>query len=202
MRRILFFCLFTIMSLQMAQAHNPLSAAYYLEINQEFGILNVSLSQAGFQEALAKHFPNLDLDALSADEYKLLAVKYIKENFNLEINGNRITLLNGGLKLGNHETDLKFITSELPKTVETLNLNIHAFSENEHHQTVFSVLLNGETSKVILSENNKYSTTVLFENNKMKINKEQSQTNYLWILAIMVPIVFVGRKLILSGNQN
>lgn len=186
----------------MAQAHNPLSAAYYLEINQEFGILNVSLSQAGFQEALAKHYSNLDLVALSADEYKLLAVKYIKENFNLEINGNRITLLNGGLKLGNHETDLKFITSELPKTVETLNLNIYAFSENEHHQTVFSVLLNGETSKVILSEKNKYSTTVLFENNKMIIDKEQSQTNYLWILAIMVPSVFVGRKLILSGNQN
>ncbi|WP_299781806.1 hypothetical protein [uncultured Formosa sp.] len=202
MKKILFFCFFMIISLQVVKAHNPLSAAYYLEVNQELGILNVSLSQVGFQEALIKHYPNLDFNALSNDEYKILAVKYIKEHFNLEINGEHIDLLNGGLKLGNHETNFKFITSKLPKTLETLDLNISAFTENDHHQTIFSLLLNGDTSKVILSENNNYSTSVFFKNDKMIVSQQQSNTKYLWFFAIILPSIIVGRKLVLSSTKG
>ncbi|WP_159023870.1 hypothetical protein [Formosa sp. L2A11] len=198
MKKILFLCLFIALSINTIQAHNPLSAAYYLEVKENLGILNVSLSQVGFQEALVKHYSDLDLDALSNDEYKMLAVKYIKEHFKLEINGEDVVLLNGGLKLGNHQTDLKFITSKLPEVFKTLDLNINAFTENEHHQTIFSLLLNENTSKVILSEKNNYSASMSFQNSKMIAKGKRTITRYLWILAIVIPVVLVGKKLMFS----
>tara|TARA_R110002167_G_scaffold351374_1_gene563910 strand:+ start:777 stop:983 length:207 start_codon:yes stop_codon:yes gene_type:complete len=61
----------------MAEAHNPLSAMYYLEVKGDFGILNISLSQAGLDQALIASFPNKDIPKISNEEYKKLAVAYV-----------------------------------------------------------------------------------------------------------------------------
>lgn len=175
-------------------AHNPLSALYYLEVNERMSILTISLSQNGLNEALRKHFPEINLEDLSNSEYKELAVNYVKENFNLLINEKEIQLLDGGIKLGSHETGMKFITSALPKTFNTLHVNIKAFSENEHHQTVFSVLLNGITSKVILNQQNNYEASVIFSDNTMLVDSESFNKHYLWFLLI-IPIFLIGKKL-------
>lgn len=195
MKKLSIFCLLGLLCIQSALAHNPLSAMYYLEVKDNLGILNISLSQAGFQEALNKHYPDTEFDRLSEAEYKQLAVAYVKDNFYLRVNGNRIDLLNGGLKLGSHQTNLKFITSALPKDFSTLDITISAFKENEHHQTILSWSLHGETDKVILTENNDYSASIRFEDNKMVADKGKFKTDYLWFIAI-VPIVLVGRKLL------
>ncbi|CAM4295328.1 hypothetical protein [Zobellia nedashkovskayae] len=201
MKKTFIFCLLTLLTIKMAYAHNPLSATYYLEVKQELGILNVSVSQAGFQEALNKHYPEVEFDKLSAIEYKKLAVDYIKGNFNLTVNGNQVQLLNGGLKLGDHQTDLKFITSDLPEAFNTLAIKIDAFKENEHHQTVFSLSLNGVSDKVILSEKNNYGTSVEFEDSKMIAKKESFNTKYLWFFTA-IPVIIVGKKLFSSQKDS
>ena len=193
MKNVLIFCLLGIMSFNSALAHNPLSAMYYLEVKDGLGILNISLSQAGFYEALTKHYPELELDQLSDVDYKQLAVGYVKNNFFLRVNGNQIILLHGGLKLGNHQTDLKFVTSELPEVFNTLDVTINAFRENDHHQTIFSWSLDGFTDKVILTENNDYRASVVFKNNKMVASEGKFNTNYLWFIAI-VPALLVASR--------
>ncbi|MGB5553725.1 MAG: hypothetical protein WBM83_03625 [Flavobacteriaceae bacterium] len=201
MKKLLIFCLLVALSSQSALAHNPLSAMYYFEVKDDFGILNISLSQAGFQEALTAHYPAIDFNKLSDVDYKQWAVAYVKDNFHLNINGNQIELLNGGLKLGNHQTDLKFVTEKLPNAFHTLEVEINAFRENEHHQTIFSWSLHGETDKVILSDNNDYSASVKFKDNKMLINKGIFNTDYLWFIAL-VPMLIIGRKVLPIGKNR
>ena len=195
MIKTLLFCLFGLLYIRSGFAHNPLSAMYYLEVKDNTGILNISLSQVGFQEALTKYYPDTELDKLSEVEYKQLAVAYVKDNFYLRVNGDRIYLLNGGLKLGNHQTDLKFITDKLPKDFSTLDITISAFAENEHHQSIFSWSLNGETDKVILTENNGYSASVEFDDNEMILENRKFNPYYLWFLAI-IPVFLIGRRLL------
>ncbi|MGJ8738609.1 hypothetical protein [Zobellia laminariae] len=201
MKKTFIFCLLTILTIKMAYAHNPLSATYYLEVNQELGILNVSVSQAGFQEALNKHYPEINFDKLSDVEYKKLAVGYIKDNFNLMVNGNQVQLLNGGLKLGSHQTDLKFITSDLPHKFNNLAIKIDAFKENDHHQTIFTFSLHGVSNKVILTEKNDYAASVEFKNNKMIAKTEGFDTKYLWFFTA-IPILIVGKKLFSSQKDS
>ncbi len=193
MKKIVILCLFFICTFTISFAHNPLSAMYYLEVKEDFGIMNLSLSQAGSHEAIFKNYSDEAISEMSDLEYKKLIVQYVKDNFHLTINGNEVELLDGGVKLGNHQTDLKFVTSELPSTFNTLDVRIDAFKENEHHQTVFSLAFNDKTSKVILNKTNNYTTYVNFVDNEMIANSSQFQMGYLWFI-LVIPIAFVARK--------
>lgn len=184
----------------MSFAHNPLSAMYYLEVEGDFGILNLSLTQSGLHNAIFKNFSDKEISEMSDLEYKKHIVDYIKANFYLSINDTEIILLGGGVKLGNHQTDLKFITSKLPSNFSTLDINIEAFKENEHHQTVFSLALKDKTSKVILNESNNYTTSMNFENNGMISNASQFNKGYLWV-AVFIIIGIVIRKLLPSFKK-
>ena len=186
-------------SIQTMHAHNPLSAMYYLEVKEGINILNINLSQNGLNAALKKHYSKINFENLPHTEYKQLTVNYLKENFHLVINGNTINLLEGGIKLGDHQTDAKFLVSELPETFENLNVTIKAFIGNEHHQTVFSLLLNGHTSKVILNQNNNYTASVIIRNDLMLVTTKPFNKNYLWCF-VLIPIFLIGKKLIVKTN--
>ena len=199
MKKIVILLLILIVSIQTMHAHNPLSAMYYLEVKEQFGILNINLSQNGLHEVLKKNYPNTNLNELFDIEYKELTINYLKENFQLHINGNEISLLEGGIKVGSHQTDVKFIITELPKSFVKLNITIKAFVENDHHQSVFSLLLKGNTSKVILNQKNNYSASAVFKDHVMIVNSKSFNKNYLWCL-VLIPIFLFGKKLVVKTN--
>ncbi|HDZ06060.1 hypothetical protein LCGC14_0129730 [marine sediment metagenome] len=60
MKKVLIAFIFLIFSIKTVYAHNPLSAMYYLEVNNELGILSVSVSQTGLHEALLKSYSKID----------------------------------------------------------------------------------------------------------------------------------------------
>ena len=185
----------------MIHAHNPLSASFFLEGKENFGLLNISISQTGLHEVVKKKFSEKEIEALSAEAYKKFVVQYIKENFSLIIDDTHITLLDGGIKLGNHQTDIKFITSQLPLEFETINVKIDAFRENDDHQTIFSVSLNGYKDKVILGENNEYNGS--FNTSDKKVSSSamlpiasgtNTSFNYLWFLCLVPFSIFLILK--------
>lgn len=168
-------------------AHNPLSSTYYLEVNEDVNILNIYLSQAGLNKAIIKKYSKEKVDEMSIEGYKQVLVDYLKDNFQLVVNGERIELLEGGIKLGNHQTDLKFVVSSFPLEIQKVFIEIPAFQENDHHQTIFSYNLYGEVDKVILREENDYKAEILF-------GEQPKSWVIIGALMILLLVIVVVRK--------
>ena len=141
-------------------AHNPLSAKYYLEHSPKGTFINIYLSQDGVNQAMIQKYGAPMLQQQNPLAFKQLIVDYIKTNFELTANGQTVALREGGIKLGNHQTDLKFILTPLPPNVQELNIHVPAFQENAQHQTIFSYNINNHINKVILNEQNNYQAIV------------------------------------------
>ena len=186
MKKLVLSILFVLLSYSSAMAHNPLSAVYYLELKDHLGILSISVSQDGLNEALIKQHPLEDFTTITTIKYKELAVQYIKDNFDLRLNNCEYPINDGGIKLGNHQTDFKFILDDLPKAISTIIISINAFRENEQHQTIFSVALATLKNKVILNEDNDYTAKLHIKNNKLVQESSDGNKHLGLLLAIVV----------------
>lgn len=141
-------------------AHNPLSAKFYLKVDQEASILTINLSQGGVH-ALMKKLYGDKVNEMGADEYKKALVQYVKSHCHISFAGQQINLKQGGIKLGSHQTDLKFLV-DMPTAVDgSLKAHIPAFSENGNHQTIFVYDFHGTKNKIILSNKNGYKGEVV-----------------------------------------
>jgi hypothetical protein len=178
--------------------HNPLSSRYYLEAGVQASILTVNLSQQGVNMALIAKLGEEGFHQLNQQELKEHLAQYIKTNFILSINGEKVQLLEGGIKLGSHQTDLKFILPPLSEEVNSLAIAIPAFKENGSHQTIFSYKINGKVDHLILSQDNNYQSSVQFS--------EAQTHSWLWIiLAGLVGIILIqkfSRRLLIPQRVN
>ncbi len=177
MKRVIILLVILFATIHTNYAHNPLSARYNLDVKEGMSVLTINLSQTGLDVAIKKHYSKINIEELTHIEYKELAVKYLKENFELSINEENIFLLDGGIKLGNHQTDLKFVLTDCPNTIKNISVSIKAFSVNDNHQTIFSLLLNGKSSKVILNKNNNYEAFITVKDNEMILESETLKGN-------------------------
>ncbi len=166
-------------------AHNPLSARYYLHAGEQASILNISLSQAGVNQALLKKYGQDELHQMEQKEFKEVIIAYLKEHFYLAINQQEIKLEEGGIKLGNHQTDLKFVLPPLPKEVVEIAVRIPAFQENDQHQTIFSYNLFGEVDKLILGTKNDYQARV-------KLKEASESSFYFWPIQLGLLVLAGG----------
>lgn len=159
MRTILF--IFTILLFSAgARAHNPLAAKFELDATLGQGaILNIYLSQTGLHQALIKHYAQRDFDSISESDYKELAVRYIKEHIRLKADNTALSIAEGGIKLGNHQTDLKFFIENIPGQFDVLDVEVRCFAENENHHSVFWLIGNDFKEKAILSARNGFRAT-------------------------------------------
>jgi len=143
-------------------AHNPLSARYHLDTKQQPGVLTINLSQDGVNLALLQTHSRAALEEMSQREFEELIVAYVKRNFEVAVNGEDIRLGEGGIRLGSHQTDLKFVLTDVAADAETISADIPAFSENEAHQTIFSYRVGGKSEHVILSSDNEFRAAIGF----------------------------------------
>jgi hypothetical protein len=79
---------------------------------------------------------------------------------NLILETRKITLDEGGVKLGNHQTDLKFVVPPIPEKIEKILVHIPAFQENENHQTIFAFKTKRKSRYKILSPQNDYQSEI------------------------------------------
>lgn len=177
-------------------AHNPLTAKFELDATlQEGAILNICVSQTGLHQALIKYFTNTDFIAVSRTEYKKLVVQYLKEHISIMAEDTLLNIGEGGIKLGSHQTDLKFLIENYPSEVSSLTVNIDAFKENENHHSVFWWKGKEGSAKVILSDKNKYTSSLSFDDNKRVLKGEIFNKFYLWFaFALVIPILVIGKK--------
>lgn len=159
--QVVLTCLLIMGGTSTVAAHNPLSARYHFEAGSLASELTINLSQDGLNKALLEHHERQILEELSRQSFKELIVAYVKDNINLSINGRSLKLGAGGIKLGDHQTDLRFVLPAFRESIDEIDVNISAFRENDQHQTVFSYEVEGKTGHVILQESNDYDTTIV-----------------------------------------
>jgi len=188
--------LFFIVSPIFSLAHNPLSSRYHLEAGEQASLLSINLSQDGVNSVMLKKYGKEKLEGSNQKEFEELIVDYIKSNFNLIINGKKISLKKGGIKSGSHQTDLKFVLPPILKETKKIDINIPAFKENENHQTIFSYNINGKSDHKILSLQNDYQSTLIFG----AAVSETSNSSNSWLWFILVGLISVISIILLKVN--
>ncbi len=158
--RVLLGGLILVVSPTLTLAHNPLSARYHWQAGEQGSLLTINLSQDGINLALLQTHEQEELERLSQQVFEELIVDYLKANFSLKVNEQQMTLQKGGIKLGSHQTDLKFVLPAITQPLVNLDIAIPAFQENGNHQTIFSYAVGGRTDRVILSEYNDYKASI------------------------------------------
>ena len=141
------------------KAHNPLTAK--VELNTSMaggGLLNIYLSQTGLHEALLKYSKETDFDNISPTAYKRLAVQYIKSHIDITADNIPLVIGEGGIKLGNHQTDLRFSIDRVPQNIQLLDAKIDIGKENGNHHTVFWWKQKEGSRKVVLSTRNQFQS--------------------------------------------
>ena len=175
-----------------AFAHNPLSARYHLEVDATASILTINLSQDGVNQVLINTYGMEDLKNLDQKAFKERIVAYIKEHFNVAIDNKKLKLDNGGIRLGEHQTDLKFVLDPISRDANALNISISAFEENNNHQSIFSYTIYGKKDRVILSKRNDYQA-------EKYLNVQKAETP--WPLIVLIVGIVMTTLFIMSQKS-
>lgn len=176
------FGLVLLISPFFAYAHNPLSAKYDLIAGENASLLTINLSQDGVNKALLKTHKKGDLEQLNRQAFDELIIDYIKDNFTLLIDGEKATLKGGGIKFGAHQTDIKLVLPPISKNTHRLEMEISAFAENKHHQTIFYYHFYDQNGHIILSEQNNYQASIQLA--------EENSHYYVWIIGFVLVVGF------------
>lgn len=165
-------------------AHNPQQASFQLMVTDELSYLNITLSQYGVEQALMKKYSDLDIKTIAPKDFKELIINYLKQNIHLSVNGKPLKIGSGIIKLGNHQTDLKFKIEDVPKVFNEMEVNIPCFQENENQSNFFTVIYKDRSKRVKLTKKNHFKAEYRFDGENIMVNKAVKETNSfrVWIL--------------------
>ncbi len=143
------------------RTHNPQLATFFIRNLEGVWVIEGSFPQHGLHEALREAYENIQIDSLGPPEYKNLLIDYIKGHILIETEDNReIVLGEGGLRLGNHQTDVRFVLENLPESPQDLKVKIGCLQENDHHTNILRVPALGN-EQFILNEDNSFTAELI-----------------------------------------
>jgi len=190
---IFFFVGLCLLGMGQLYAHDPLTSRFELHSNFSSGaVMRIYLTQAGVHRTLQKEYPGSDLE--NKEAYEKMIISYLKDHINMEADGLRLELNAGAIKLGSHETSVVFLVKNYPESVKKLNVNIDAFKENGHHQTVFWWYTPQGKSRFVLSKRNDFQG--FFEIGEAPYGKQRDKAiagfSSAWIFTLAFFINAVG----------
>lgn len=141
-----------------ASAHDPFSARFELHTNHKEGaLLHIYLSQVSVHKTLIGVHPQVDFEKVEADQYKEMVVAYLKDHITIHGDGIEMNIGVGAIRLGSHQTELKFHLKNYPDHVERLEVAIDAFGESKRQHSVFWWYTSEKSSRLVLSSVNGFS---------------------------------------------
>ncbi|MBT28139.1 MAG: hypothetical protein CMO01_00660 [Thalassobius sp.] len=152
-----------------AWAHNTNIACYTLRDTGAGWMIEINFAQAGLLADVKRDMSNSDFAKLNNEELKSHIIEKIQRNFHLEVDGIKVPLRDGGILMGNHQTNLKFILPEIPANPQQMDVSIPMCSETYNHTNIFRIYRGGEKiPKFFLSEDNKFHVALVFSNDKVE----------------------------------
>lgn len=183
-------CLLVLVQSQLL-AHNPNQASIKLVIQEKGAFLDFNMSQYGIEQVLLKNNPDLDLRTISKKDLQQLIINEIKKQIQLTSNGKTFDLGTGVIKLGSHETNLKFLIEDLPEHIEFIDLKADCFHENQNQVNFFTILYKGKNARAKLFKENNYQSKFIITKDKIIVSDKVQ--NYNWnlsnILIIIISII-------------
>lgn len=182
-------------------AHNPNTTSVVISpVNGVYSVHYV-ISQEGANYALAKYYAGQDLQSISSDEYKEKYLDYLKKHFQLKIDGELIPIGSGGIKFGNHQTDVRFLLPNYPTDYKTVEMTLDVFKQNENQNTVVRFLEGKNSFRKVLNAKNGFSFQ--FENTADGfIGKQDTGRLSFWYYVIPLFVLVLLTLLILKKRKT
>lgn len=182
-----------------AKAHNPNTTSVVISPQKGIWTAHFVISQEGANYALARYHPDTDFSSLSMDDYKKYYIDYIKAHTKLSVDGNEIALGSGGIKLGNHQTDIQLLIPSFPKAFTSVDLNLSIFEENEQQHTVVRFKDGDKEFRKVLSKKNEFSLKFKHAEGAFEERINSDKDSGLFYLAGFVFVLMTG---VLIGSKT
>lgn len=185
------------MSIIQLKAHDINTASVKLSPLNGVWTVHFSFAQAGVDYSLSKYLGNNSLDTLNAAIYKEYLADYIKSHFNLVIDNKSIPIGSGGIKLGNHQTDIRFFLPSFPKQYNRIFLSIPLFEENPNQHNLIKIkdgLLEG---RKILKHSNQFEWEFFYDEEGFRANSSFTSSNFIFAgFSIFVGVIVIALLII------
>jgi hypothetical protein len=137
-------------------AHDINTASVVIKKMDSVWTIHLSFSRIGANYSMSE-FLKTDLTTLEASRFKEKLVQYVRSNLKLSVDDTSIPIGPGGIKLGNHQTDLRFFIPDFPPEYEQISLSIPLFNENANQHTIVRFSDGIDEIRKVLSHANNFT---------------------------------------------
>lgn len=189
MNRYLWFVLM-FMNFSHVNAHDINTASITFHKTEGYWRADLSFPRAAADYALMDYLA-LSTGSLTEEEFKKELIAYIKKHINLRIDGKDYLLGIGGIKLGNHQSNVRFFIPEWPNEYESLELQISLFKENKDQHTKIKIVEGSYEVQKILHHSNNYKVS-LIKSESALIESDESYQNTYMLGGVFILLTVVG----------
>ena len=150
-------------------AHNTQQSSFKLFLSGDDSFIEIVLSQYGIEQALIKKYPDLNLKLINPNDFKELLIQHLKQNILISENGKPLKIGSGLIKMGSHQTDVKFKVDNIKGSPELLDIKAPCFQENEKQNNIFTVEYNGLSARAKLNKENMFQAKYIFNESSIEV---------------------------------
>ncbi|MEO9869247.1 hypothetical protein [Ekhidna sp.] len=167
-----------------AIAHNAKIATYTLRDTGAGWFVEMNFAQSAIDAQMIKIHGKDRLQEIDENDYKNLFLSYLRDNFKLRVDGKKVEFENGGILLGSHQTDVKFVLPEIPLNPKYLSVYLPMFEDVYNQTNLFRIYRGGESfTKFFLSEDNEFSVNAEITSNGIIAVDQPVTSNSIAVIA-------------------
>lgn len=181
-------------------AHQPNLASFILSKTENGkNIVQLTGALTGFEGEINYNFGKNSFK--TPEEFRQLVIRRFKETTSFFINEKQVTFKNPIVILG-HETKLVTEVIGLPKNAKEIKLTSTFFENTSQNQiaTLF-ILDNYPQEKYVLSNKNKHTINLIYENEKWIENKSK-YNNFIHLIIVISVFILVSTGVYLKNYKK
>ncbi|MEP5614086.1 MAG: hypothetical protein ABJP45_17675 [Cyclobacteriaceae bacterium] len=160
MNKIISNAIFLCVLAFQANAHNAKISTLTLRDTGAGWIIEMAFAQATIDAEMLRFHTKEELEEFPRKEYQDKVVEYVRDHFSLIVDGRNVALQDGGIMLGSHQTNLKFVLPEIPDQPRHMEAFLPMFGTSYNHTNIFRIYRGeGTMTKFFLSSDNEFRTS-------------------------------------------
>jgi hypothetical protein len=200
LKKLLFITALAFIAISVS-AHNPNTASVIISPINGVWVAQFTISQEGANYALKIYYADKDLSSISETDYKKLYIDYLRKKISLVVDNKKIALSSGGIKLGNHQTDIKLLLPDFPRNYNVVDLRIPMFEENGQQHTVVKFLDKKKSIRKVMNQSNEFE--ISFENSDTGfIENKNSEIKSKKVIYVLSAVLLIATGVYFFKKRN